>query len=408
MNKGSEMKKLTIVLSILVLFSGLIAEDLAQTPPMGWLSWNLFEGDINSELVKEIADAMVSSGMKEAGYEYIIIDDLWQGGRDEEGNILPDPDKFPNGIKPVADYVHEKGLKLGIYTDAAKTTCAGKVGSWGHVEQDINQFAEWGIDYVKVDYCWAPRDLFSAIERYKKFGDAIQNCGREMVFAVCEWGQRSPWLWGDSVGAQLWRTTWDIRDTWEHGQYDNGHNGIMEGLDRQVGLYRWAGPGRWNDMDMLVVGLYGEGSSASINNANGCTVTEYQSQMSLWSLLASPLLACCDIRNMDQDTKRILTNKEVIAINQDKLGKQARRIYKENEKEIWAKELENGAWAVGFLNRNDEKTVQISLDLAKIGFEKPAKSVRDVWQHKTVGKNIRNFKCKVEPHEVVLVRFEKK
>ena len=389
------------------MLSGLIAEDLAQTPPMGWLSWNLFEGDINSELVKEIADAMVSSGMKDAGYEYIIIDDLWQGGRDEDGNIIPDPDKFSNGIKPVADYVHDKGLKLGIYTDAAKTTCAGKVGSWGYVEKDINQFAEWGIDYVKIDYCWAPRDLFSAIKRYKKFGNAIQNCGRDMIFAVCEWGQRSPWLWGDSVGAQLWRTTWDIRDTWEHGQYDNGHNGIMEGLDRQVGLQRWAGPGSWNDMDMLVVGLYGEGSSASINNANGCTVTEYQSQMSLWSLLSSPLLACCDIRNMDQDTKRILTNKEVIAINQDKLGKQARRIHKENEKEIWAKELANGDWAVGFLNRNDKNTAEMSLELSKIGFEKPAKTVRDLWQQKNIGKNVNNFTCQVAPHEVVLIRFGK-
>ena len=380
---------------------------LALTPPMGWISWNLFEGNISEDIVKQLADAMVETGLKDAGYEYIILDDLWHGGRDENGYVYPDPKKFPNGMKVVADYVHSKGLKFGIYTDIAEYTCAGMVGSYGYEEKDAQTYAEWGVDYVKVDYCHAPEDLFTAVDRYKRFVAAIRATGRPMVFAVCEWGQRAPWLWGKEIGANLWRTTWDLRDTWEHGRYDNGHNGIMEALDRQVGLYKYAGPGHWNDPDMLVIGLNGKGASASANGASGCTVTEYEAQFGLWALLSAPLLMTCDIRNMDADTKRILTNKEIIAVNQDKKGIQARRIFKESCKEIWAKELTDGSYAVGFLNRHDNETIEISLDLNLIGIKDKAEA-RDLWKHEDIGAFNGRITLKVKPHECRVLKIKKK
>jgi alpha-galactosidase len=380
---------------------------LAQTPPMGWISWNLFEGNISEEIVKQLADAMVETGLKDAGYEYIILDDLWHGGRDKNGYVYPDPKKFPNGMKVVADYVHSKGLKFGIYTDIAEYTCAGMVGSYGYEEKDAQTYAEWGVDYVKVDYCHAPADLWTAIDRYKKFVDAVRETGRPMVFAVCEWGQRAPWLWGKEIGANLWRTTWDLRDTWEHGRYDNGHNGIMEALDRQVGLYKYAGPGHWNDPDMLVIGLNGKGASASANGASGCTVTEYEAQFGLWSLLSAPLLMTCDIRNMDADTKRILTNKELIAVNQDKLGKQARRIYKESCKEFWAKPLADGSYAVGFLNRHDDETLDMTLDLNRLGI-KGEVTARDLWKYENIGSYKNEITLKVKPHECKVIKITPK
>jgi alpha-galactosidase len=379
---------------------------LAKTPPMGWISWNLFEGNISEEIVKQLADAMVETGLKDAGYEYIILDDLWHGGRDENGYVYPDPKKFPDGMKVVADYVHSKGLKFGIYTDIAEYTCAGMVGSYGYEEKDAQTYAEWGVDYVKVDYCHAPADLWTAVERYKKFVEAIRATGRPMVFAVCEWGQRAPWLWGKEIDANLWRTTWDLRDTWEHGQYDNGHNGIMEALDRQVGLAEYAGPGHWNDPDMLVIGLNGKGASASANGASGCSVTEYEAQFGLWSLLSAPLLMTCDIRNMDADTKRILTNQELIAVNQDKLGKQARRIYKESCMEFWAKPLADGSYAVGFLNRNDNETIDMTLELNRLSIKNEVKA-RDLWKHEDIGKYKGEITLKVKPHECRVIKISK-
>ncbi|MCF8373816.1 MAG: glycoside hydrolase family 27 protein [Bacteroidales bacterium] len=378
--------------------------EVLSTPPMGWISWNLFEGNINEKLVKEIADALVSTGMKEAGYEYLILDDLWHGGRDENGNVYPDREKFPSGMKALADYVHSKGLKFGIYTDIAEYTCAGMPGSFGYEEQDARTYAEWGVDYIKCDYCHAPQDLWTAIDRYTKFIKAIREVKPDMVFAICEWGQRAPWLWGKEVGGNLWRTTWDMRDTWEHHKYDSGHNGIMEGLDRQVGLERFAGPGHWNDPDMLVIGLHGKGKSASNDGAAGCTVTEYEAQMGLWCLLAAPLLVTCDIRNMDEDTKRILTNTELLQVNQDKLGKQAGRIWKEGVSEIWAKELSDGSFAVGFLNRDDEKSREISLDIKMLGFEKPVLA-RNLWKHKDLGVFSGTIKLEVASHECKVLRI---
>lgn len=403
----NNLKRFPLFLTIFIFLSAtfLFAQtnELARTPPMGWLSWNLFEGDINEDLVKEIADAMVANGLKDAGYEYLILDDLWQGGRDEKGRIVPDPAKFPNGMKVVADYVHAKGLKFGIYTDIAEKTCGGAVGSYGFEERDARTFAEWGVDYVKCDYCYAPKDILSAMERYAKFGEALRSSGRKMVFAICEWGQRAPWLWGEKAGGQLWRTTWDLRDTWEHGRYNSGHAGIMEVLDRQVGLAKFAGPGHWNDPDMLLVGLYGKGKSASHDGANGCSNVEYQAQMSLWCLLSAPLLVCCDVRAMNEATKRILTNREIIAVNQDPLGRQAVRIRKMGVREIWGKKLSDGSWAVGFLNRDDENKRNIDLNFKWIGI-KDAAIIRDLWRHENLGKFSTSFATVVGVHEVKLLK----
>ncbi len=376
---------------------------LAPTPPMGFISWNLLEGNISEDIVKQIADAMEENGLKEAVYQYIILDDLWHDERDKNGMIQPDPEKFPNGMKVVADYVHSKGLKFGIYTDIAEKTCAGMEGSLGFEEQDAQTYADWGVDYIKCDYCYAPNDIFIAKQRYEKMIKAVRATNRNMVFALCEWGQRSPWLWGSQIGAQVWRTTWDLRDTWEHGKYGSGYNGIMETLDRQVGLEVFSGPGKWNDPDMLVIGLNGEGSSSSARGASGCTPIEYEAQMGLWSLLAAPLLVTCDIRNMDADTKRILLNKEIIAINQDALGKQASRIYKNSVKEIWARPLADGGWAVGFLNRDNNETLEITLDFKDLKIE--SGKVRDVWQHKELGFFEKEITLKVEPHECRVIKI---
>lgn len=375
---------------------------LAPTPPMGWISWNLFEGNINETLVKEIADALVDNGLRDLGYEYVILDDLWQGGRDKNGIIYPDPEKFPSGMKALGDYIHSKGLKFGIYTDAAEWTCAGVAGSYGYEENDARTYAEWGVDYVKCDYCNAPEDIWTAVERYKTFITALRKENPDIVFAVCEWGQRSPWLWGKEIAANLWRTTWDLRDTWEHGRYTSGHNGVMEALDRQVGLEKFAEPGHWNDPDILMVGLNGKGNSASANGASGMTVTEYEAHMGLWALLSAPLLMCNDVRDMDSDTRRILMNEELIAINQDKAGIQAARIYKKGVSEIWAKRLTDGSYALGFLNRDDEKSREITLDLKRIKAENV--KVRDLWLHKDLGIFESEISLKVKAHECRLIK----
>lgn len=399
------MKKIAIlILSFLPLCLYSQENIVAPTPPMGWISWNLFEGNINEKLVMEIADAMVENGLRDKGYEYVILDDLWQGGRDEAGNVYPDPKKFPSGMKALGDYIHSKGLKFGIYTDAAEWTCGGVVGSYGYETNDAKTYAEWGVDYIKCDYCSAPKDLWTAIDRYKTFIEEVRKTNPNVVFAVCEWGQRAPWLWGKEIGANLWRTTWDLRDTWEHGKYSNGYCGVMESLDRQVGLEKFAGPGHWNDPDILMVGLNGNGKSASNGGASGCTVTEYEAHMGLWALLSSPLLMCCDVRDMDPDTKRILRNDEVLAINQDPLGIQATRIFKDGVIEIFAKKLDDGGYAVGILNRDDEKSRKVYLNFEMLKMREA--DVRDVWNHKDLGKQIDGMEFVVGVHECKLLKIK--
>ena len=359
---------------------------LAPTPPMGWMSWNQFGPEVSEGLLREMADAMVSTGMRDAGYTYVCIDDLWQGERDRAGNLQPDPKRFPSGIKAVADYVHARGLKLGLYTDVADKTCAGRPGSLGHEDRDAAAFASWGVDYLKCDYCYAPEDQETAIERYRTMARALGRTGRPIVFSVCEWGPREPWTWAPRIGAQLWRTTWDVRDIWE-GEYNDDHLGITNIIDRQADLADYAGPSRWNDPDMLVVGLYGKGTYTSPKGWPSPNDVEYRSQMSLWCLMASPLHATCDLRRMTPATREILTNRDVVAINQDPLGRQARRAIKDRHLEVWKKPLTGGRVALGLLNRGSQAD-EVRLKWTDIAL-KPSWRVQDVWAREDLG-NVRD------------------
>lgn len=326
-------------------------DSLALTPPMGWNSWNFFEGNVSEQVVIDMADAMVANGMKDAGYQYLIIDDYWVGGRDNQNKIYPDAKRFPHGIKYLADYVHQKGLKLGIYSDAALLTCGGVTASLGFEEEDAKTFAAWGIDYLKYDYCNAPEDVSTAFTRYSKMGDALKKCGRPIVFAICEWGPRKPWLWAKAAGGHLWRTTWDSRDVWQSNH--KGLTGIMEIFDQQENLAPYAGPGGWNDPDLLMVGLYGKGGSSSVNGRfKGCTTTEYRTHFALWCMLAAPLIVNLDLKKIDTASLKLITNKKLIEINQDKLGKQAVTIFKNANIQILQKTLANNAIAICIFNRS--------------------------------------------------------
>jgi alpha-galactosidase len=406
------MKK-TFFLLLIIVSSQVLAQKtkkiLASTPPMGWMTWNYFGTDIHEKDIMEMADAMVSSGMLAAGYNYVFIDDGWVGGRDNRNNIIADPVRFPSGIKAMADYVHARGLKLGIYSDASPVTCEGYTASLNFEEQDAKTFAEWGVDYLKYDYCSAPEDLATAKKRYKTMADALKKSGREIVFGICEWGMRKPWFWAEAVGGQLWRTTGDIRDKWINIDSPEKNpfnwNGILNTADQNAGLYAYASPGHWNDMDMLLVGLYGRKGPSSTRGGIGCNDTEYQTQMSLWCMMASPLAASNDIRNMNEATKNILMNKEIIALNQDALGKQAIRKINNVNFSVYLKTLENGEKAVAIVNKSPENK-SYNLDLKSLSlygnFE-----IRDLWQHVDLDKA--NFwKGTIASHETKVFRLKKK
>jgi alpha-galactosidase len=384
---------------LLVLFlvpSTLLAQTgtLAATPPMGWNSWNLFAGKVTDKDVRATADAMVSSGMKDAGYLYVNIDDTWQGERDAQGNIQANS-KFPD-MKALADYVHSKGLKIGIYSSPGSKTCAKYEGSYGHEAQDAKTYAAWGIDYLKYDLCSfrqnmlaeAPNDPQKANQMmkdaYKKMQQALLATGRPIVYSFCQYGWDAVWEWGPSLGANLWRTTGDINATYDRM--------TLIGFS-QAGLSKYAGPGHWNDPDMLEVG-------------NGkLKPDENRTHMSLWVLLAAPLLAGNDLSQMPPETLAILTNREVIAIDQDPLGKQGDRVSEVGPLEIWAKPLKGGDEAVGLFNRN-ESTLPITVKLSDVGFAGGAKA-RDIWQAKDLGKIQGSYTANVPGHGVVLLRLSK-
>ncbi len=357
---------------------------LAKTPPMGWNSWNKFRGEVSDKLVREIADAMATNGMKAAGYIYVNIDDTWEGARDEAGNIRSN-EKFPD-MKALADYVHSKGLKLGIYSSPGPKTCAGYEGSFKHEEQDAKTFAEWHIDYLKYDWCSATEvyDYHSMPAVYAKMGEALLHSGRPIVFSLCQYGVLKGPTWGQRVGGNLWRTTGDISDSWKSMSHI--------GFDLQVDLYQYAGPGHWNDPDMLEIGN------------GGMTNTEYRTHMSLWSLLAAPLLAGNDLRSVAPDVLEILTNKEVLAVDQDPLGKQARRVSKDGDLEVWARPLSGGAYAVGLFNRGDSES-KVTARWSDIGLSKKAK-VRDLWAHADRGTMADEFSAQVPSHGVVMVKVQ--
>ncbi|MGI6341954.1 MAG: glycoside hydrolase family 27 protein [Bacteroidales bacterium] len=412
------MKRLLIALLLLYFAFAAMAQSetkktLAPTPPMGFLTWNFFADNITEKDVIKMADALVSTGLKDAGYNYIIIDDGWQGGRDSKNNIIPDKEKFPSGMKFLCDYVHSLGLKIGIYSDAAQLTCAGYTGSLGFEAQDAKTFAEWGFDYLKYDYCYAPEDWVVAIERYSVMAEAVKNCGRDMVFSICEWGQREPWLWGKKVGGNLWRTTGDVRDKWKSKEPPKSIKdetwvgmGILDIVNFNAPLYKYSEIGAWNDPDMLVVGLYGKKGPSGDLGGIGCNDIEYQSQMSLWCLMAAPLMITCDISNMNDATKNILLNKDIIEINQDKLGIQAERVVCNDNIQIFVKELSNNDVAIGVLNTSEE-TINYDLNTKQLGVDSK-NTAFDVWSKKTFKIKKYTIKLNIKSHETIVLRLSEK
>ncbi len=363
---------------------------VARTPPMGWNSWNKFAcPGINEKVVRDSADQMAANGMKDAGYQYIVIDDCWQVKRDGSGNIVADPVKFPSGIKALADYVHSKGLKFGIYTDAGTMTCAKRPGSIGHEYQDAQQYANWGVDYLKEDWCNTLPGQ-SSESSYTLMRDALAATGRPIVFSICEWGSTKPWLWAGPVG-NMWRATGDILDCWDCKKSWGG-NGVSEILDQMNGLESYAGPGHWNDADMLEVGN------------GGMTSDEYRTHFSMWAIFSAPLLAGNDISNMSAETRGILLNKEVIAVDQDRLGIQGRRVKKQGDLEVWSKQLADGGRAVALVNRGTSPA-KITATWEDVGYPSTlAASVRDLWAAKDQGRHTATYAADVPSHGVVMVK----
>lgn len=399
------MKKTTILFLLLAmaLSHAQKFENLAQTPPLGWNSWNTFGTDINEELVKGIADKFVELGLKDAGYQYIVLDDGWMSKeRDANGNLVADPIKFPNGMKALADYIHSKGLKFGLYNCAGATTCAGYPGSRGHEYQDARTYASWDVDYLKYDWC--NTDKINAESAYTTMRDALYKAGRPVVFSICEWGDNEPWKWAKDIG-HLWRVTGDIINCWDcevgHGSWSS--SGIWKIINMRKDIRKAAGPGHWNDFDMMEVG-------------NGMTGAEDRTHFAMWSMLASPLIMGNDLRTASKETIKTLSNKEVIAVNQDKLGIQGFRFTNENNMEIWLKPLENNQWAMAFVNMGDH-AIDFVFDWKKHDFgddvngryvdmKKNVFKIRDVSNHKNLGDTSTNLKAKIEPHDVLMVTLK--
>ncbi len=358
------------------------ANGLARTPPLGWNSWYKFGAKIDDQTVREVADAMVSSGLRDAGFVYVNIDDGWEGERDAQGMLHPNS-KFPD-MKALGEYIHGRGLKFGIYSSPGPYTCGGYEGSHGHEEQDARTFAEWGVDYLKHDWCAARRFYQTQQEMqalYQKMGDALQATGRPIVYALCQYGMFDVGKWGLKVGANLWRTTFDMRDEWK-AMTDIGFS--------QDGREADAGPGAWNDPDMLQAGL------------GGMSPDEYRTQVTLWSILAAPLLLGHDPRHMTPEIKALLTNREVIAIDQDPLGKQGHRLLQRGEAEVWARPLSDGATAVALFNRG-AMPANLEVRWSELGLSKVS-AVRDLWQQRNLGPQRERYRAVLPPHGTVLLR----
>jgi alpha-galactosidase len=368
---------------------------LAATPPMGWNSWNFFARNVNDQDIRNAADQMVATGMKDAGYIYVNIDDTWEGERDADG-VLHTNSKFPD-MKALADYVHSKGLKIGIYSGPGAKTCAGFPASLDHEAQDAKLYASWGIDYLKYDLCSFRRDQMATkspndkaeqmrtmVEAYEKMGKALKDSGRPIVFSLCQYGWDAPWEWAPALGGNLWRTTGDVRADW---------GSIYNIANQQAGLAKYAGPGHWNDPDMLEVG-------------NGrLTLPENRSHFSLWAMLAAPLLAGNDLPNMKPEIKAILTNPDVIAIDQDKLGRQGTRAYSDGQIDVWVRHLSGGAMAIAVLNAGSDRvaTHPFHLSLAKLDLHGPQKG-KDLWSGKDITLT-EDMPIELDSHDTLLVRI---
>jgi len=355
---------------------------LSATPPMGWNSWNKFHCDIDEALIRQTADAMVETGLRDAGYVYLNVDDCWQVSRDEKGRIVADPERFPSGIPALAEYVHSKGLKFGLYTDVGPMTCQDKPGSYNYEEIDAQTYAEWKVDYVKVDWCH--NEGLDPRERYRIFRDALNKAGRPIVFSICNWGVDMPWIWGPTTG-QLWRTTGDIGAIFAS---------VLLNFTQTEKLAAYASAGHWNDPDMLEIG-------------NGeMTEAENRSHMSLWSILSAPLIAGNDLRAMSAFTKETLTNPEVIAVNQDRMGLQGVRVSGKVNEGVWAKPLsEEGLRAVVLFNgRNGRRT--LSVQWSQLGLQPGVAQVRDLWARKDLGQKTDGFELSLEPHDAAMITVQ--
>lgn len=397
------MKKLLFVLALGIMAMTSSAqkfEGLAMTPPMGWNSWNKFACNVSEKLLMETADAMVASGMRDAGYEYIVIDDCWQVGRDSMGFIVVDAERFPSGMKALADYIHSKGLKFGIYSCAGTKTCAGRPGSRGYEFQDAYMYAQWGVDYLKYDWCSS--DGQTTKESYRLMSEMLKKAGRPIVFSLCEWGNSKPWEWAEPIG-HLWRTTGDIYDCFDckfnHGSWTAW--GTMMILDMQDGLRKYAGPGHWNDPDMLEVGV------------GKLTESENRAHFSMWCMLAAPLITGTDLSNMSKSVSDVLTNADAISINQDPLGIQGLRYAKADSLETWIKPLSNGEWALCFLNRSC-KTWNLNFDWASNVIEDTLANrtfnatsqlykMKNVWTKKEQGTTKKALVADVPSHDVLML-----
>jgi alpha-galactosidase len=358
---------------------------------MGWNSWNKFACEVSEQLIKDAADSLVTSGMKDAGYQYIVIDDCWQVARAADGTIVVDP-RFPSGMKALADYVHSKGLKFGLYSDAGTKTCAGRPGSKGHEAQDAMTYASWGVDYLKYDWC--NTEGLDQHDAYQKMSQALRASGRPIVFSMCEWGSSKPWLWAQGVG-QLWRATGDIQDCWDCGKSWGGM-GVSHIVDLMADLYPYSGPGHWNDADMLEVGN------------GGLTMAENRAHFGLWCLWSAPLMAGNDLKAMTPEIRAILTNAEAIAIDQDPLGVQGRRVRDEGAKEVWMKPLADGSRAVILLNRGSEES-PMTVEWQDIGlFPGTNAVVRDLWKKTDVATTAGKFDVKVASHDAAFLRITPK
>ena len=394
MRNFSSLLVLTFALGVSGAQAQTASAPLAQTPPMGWNSWNYFGHNVDDKGVRAAADQIVATGMKDAGYVYVNIDDTWEGDRDANG-VLQANSKFPD-MKALAEYVHSKGLKLGIYSSPGPNTCAHFAGSYGHEQQDADLYASWGIDYLKYDLCGlrpimqqeAPNDkaeqMRIMIAAYDKMAKALKATGRPIVFSLCQYGWDAVWEWAPGVGGNLWRTTGDVQPNW---------SSIYAILSSQAGLAAYSGPGHWNDPDMLEVG-------------NGkLSLAENRAHFSMWAMLAAPLLAGNDLPNMKPEIQAILTNRAVIAVDQDKLGHQAQRIYSDGEVEVWTRPLSGGAMAVAVLNAGADRysSHPFHLDLAKLGLHGAQKG-QDLWTGQEI-KLSSSDPLEIASHDVLLVRI---
>lgn len=380
---------------------------LLQTPPMGWSSWNNFGVEVNEALIVQTIDAMVNNGMRDAGYIYVNIDDGWQRyqGNRSDHPLEYDPKKFPRGIKYLADYAHKKGMKLGMYSGPGETTCAGFTGSIGHEEEDAKMFAAWGVDYLKYDSCCSHKDASPAVMQkiFYSMSSALISQEQPVALHACHCGWADIWTWGKDVGANHWRIGQDISDDFDYPDNREGYYfDVLDMIDRGVGLEKYTGPGRWNDYDMLIVGL--NGKSKELVGA-GASNIEYRTHFSLWSILSSPLLTGTDVRHLDQYTLQTLTNREVIALNQDALGIQASRVAVDGEMQVFAKPMSDGSWAVALLNRGGP-TIDYAFDWRKVlGLSWKKAKIRDLWQPQDKGVFDQEYQVEVIGHEAKVLRL---